>query len=103
MNAPRLSERNADDDMPLEVMEDLDVETDDIPAEQAAAPREAQQPELGRGSVPLTQREKLYGAWFILKSCVSITVLVVLLGLNERNIRKFYSSEEVMPPSMKMC
>lgn len=42
--------------------------------------------------IPLTNREKLYGLWFITKSCTSITALLILLVFNQKQIDNFYDS-----------
>jgi hypothetical protein len=45
--------------------------------------------------LPLTDKEKLYGYWFVFKTCVSITILVVSLGEAQHLINTFYSSNAI--------
>ena len=45
--------------------------------------------------VPLSPREKRYGIWFIFKSWVSITLLVICMIAKEKQIANFYNSHAI--------
>ena len=79
-----------------EVMQDVDIDLEEEPEPDSEVQDDGKDAQgRRRVAVPLSSREKAYGAWFIFKSCVSITVLVISLVLNQRQISSFYDGNEI--------